>query len=118
MGFMNHFQKRYTETQESIQGAKESLHDTKEFIKDPVGSTTDAAKEAGASWIDGVIDQAASRFCDWFTQTIDSMALGGMMVGCFLYMLGIKKGGQASWLILAVWFTARVLLWSGGIPSP
>lgn len=95
-----------------------AIKDPGKAIEDAKQDAVNSATEAGSAWIDGVIDRASERFMDWFTQAIDNLALGGMMVGCFLYMLGIKKGGQTSWVIMAVWFTIKVLLWSGGIPSP
>ncbi|MEW5952602.1 MAG: hypothetical protein AB1815_02425 [Bacillota bacterium] len=82
-------------------------------IEDAKQGAIDSAGEAGKAWIEGVITRAGEIFLDWFTQAIDNLALGGMMVGCFLYMLGLKKGGQATWVSLAVWFTLKVLLWCG-----
>lgn len=98
-------------------GLWDKIKDPGKAIEDAKQDAVNSATDAGSAWIDGVIDRAAERFMEWFTATIDSLALGGMMVGCFLYMLGVPKGGKASWVILAVWFTIKVLLWSGGISS-
>lgn len=91
----------------------EAVKDPEKAIDGVKQSAIDSAGEAGQAWIEGVTTRAGEIFLDWFTQTIDSLAFGGMMIGCFLYMLGLKKGGQATWISLAVWFTLKVLLWCG-----
>lgn len=77
-----------------------------------VKTIVDTVKDPGAAgreWVDGVIDRALERLSDWFAGAVDSLALGGMMVSCFLYMLGVRKGGPLTWGILAIWFTLKII---------
>lgn len=90
---------------------RESVKGVVEIAKDPA----EAAKEAGAQWISGALETASRKFMEWFTTALDGLALGGMMVGCFLYMVGIRRGGKITWAILAVYFLIKCLLYSAGI---
>lgn len=82
------------------------------ILKDPAGAAkekaAETAKEAGSKFAEGIIDHVCNTFSHWFVEIMDLVAYKSVMFGILLYIMGVKKGGQFSWGIFAVWICLKV----------
>ena len=69
-------------------------------------------KALGAAMADGFWDRIVERVGQGLMDAVDSLAFITMMSGAFLYLLGVKKGGQISWGSIAIWITIKAFLLS------
>lgn len=49
------------------------------------------------------------EYFSWFWQGFDDLALIGFMVCLFLWMFSVPKMGKATWVLVAVYVTIKVL---------
>lgn len=72
------------------------------WITDPAG----AGEEMAVGFLEGL----GRSIMHGISEFADTLGLGGALIGCFLYMCGIREGGKYIRWSLTLWLIVRIWL--------